>query len=168
MAQSSKRYFKSLHKSYERNIEEKIRSKFRRIPRTTTSSRSRSGEHETTNHRKRKNPEKIQGYLNLDDALVNARRFIGINNIEEFYNLTPHEYNLLLKGSLYARYDKLQDQKIISSLPVPMAFADKIEEVQNNIDQAINSIKVEADKIGNEEEDSKKKEKEELFANLFL
>ncbi len=49
-----------------------------------------------------------------------------------------------------------------------MAFADKIEEVQNNIDQAINSIKVEADKIGNEEEDSKKKEKEELFANLFL
>ncbi|MCT6888337.1 MAG: hypothetical protein M3Z87_01555 [Lactobacillus sp.] len=82
--------------------------------------------------------------------------------------MTPHEYNLLLKGSLYARYDKLQDQKIISSLPVPMAFADKIEEVQNNIDQAINSIKVEADKIGNEEEDSKKKEKEELFANLFL
>lgn len=60
------------------------------------------------------------------------------------------------------------DSRAIAALPVPLAMADNIEEIQNSFDQFADSIKTNADKIGHEEEETKKKEKEALFANLFF
>jgi hypothetical protein len=176
MAQEPKGYVESVRERRQRIIQKDIRRQIKerisRISKKSGGSNDRSRiehtGHEGSSIRTEQSSQETQDYLDLDEALVNARRYIGIISIKDFYELTPREYKLLLKGSLYARYDKLQDNKAIAALPVPLAFADSIEEIQNNVNELINSIKNDADKIGHEEDETKKREKEALFANLFF
>lgn len=79
--------------------------------------------------------------------LVDARRIIGIKTAKEFYELTPNEYFLLFKGAMYAKYDRLNEDRLISSSTKPVVLVNNSEELETKIDKQIDSYKKSADEI---------------------
>lgn len=46
--------------------------------------------------------------------IVNARRFIGITDIDEFWKLTPTEYDYMCEGAMLANNDELRRLNVAS------------------------------------------------------
>lgn len=97
--------------------------------------------------------------------LVEARRTIGITNIDDFYKLTPNEFRDLQKGAQLALYDDLYYSQIKASMVRPIALIDNPENQTQNVTQIIEQIKQVAE-TGNDQ--FKHKVDMNDFYNLLL
>ncbi|WP_166806623.1 hypothetical protein [Companilactobacillus zhachilii] len=101
--------------------------------------------------------------------IVQARRIVGITDIDDFYKLTPNEFRDLCKGALLAQYDRLQDERLSSAMIKPVGFVQNIQEQNETIQQSLDELKSNADSFGsNQSEEQRVKNDSRAFYNLVM
>ncbi|WP_238788879.1 hypothetical protein [Companilactobacillus pabuli] len=96
--------------------------------------------------------------FDLDEQITRARRIIGITNIDDFWKLTPNEFDDLCRGALLAQYDNLTNQRVSNSMVRPVGLIDDIQGQSQQIDTVLSQIKDYAEKFGKESDDSERKQ----------
>jgi hypothetical protein len=123
-------------------------SKNRRKRNDSNSSRSTQREH-GDGQRKTSNSEQVNKF-DLDEQISQARRLIGITNIDDFYKLTPFEFNDLCRGALLAQYDDLENSRVKSAMVQPVGLIEDIQTQNRSVDSTIREIKDFATNFGKE------------------
>src|SRR5699024_1139629 len=96
--------------------------------------------------------------FDLDEQITRARRIIGITNIDDFWKLTPNEFDDLCRCALLTQYDNLTNQRVSNSMVRPVGLIDDIQGQSQQIDTVLSQIKDYAEKFGKESDDSERKQ----------
>lgn len=94
----------------------------------------------------------------MDEQISRARRIIGITNIDDFWKLTPFEFNDLCRGALLAQYDDLENERLKSSMVRPVGLIEDIETQNRSIESSIFKVKDFATNFGKESDNIQRKQ----------